>query len=772
MAAPPQSLVRSAAVAVAGCGVRSRGPPAASGLGSFRATDMPKVASRGLATCSAWSSLSSTRHVIFVANARNFVDVASRDPDLGASSSETDSFISNEQLTCAVRKWWDSVASAPAFLALLDEYDVPSFFLKHDHIRDMFTRHLLTENEALSADDGLLPLLLLPPAHVLSMEAQSCAAQPEFEHIARPFIKAVANFIQASYARELATFRRARNLADLRHPHAWFPSTRRISRRWHLHLGPTNSGKTHRAAQQLVSAASGVYMSPLRLLAWEMYERMACAGLRCALRTGQEIIGPDDATHVACTVEMAPVSSKVDVGILDEVQLIVNENRGAAWTRALLGVQARELHICGTAEPFGLLGLLRQLALDCGDEVSVEGHSRMVPLLAEKKPMRGLADIVEGDCVICFTRRDILKMKSELEQLGRSPSVVYGSLPPEIRREQAVLFNDPSSGIDVMVASDAIGMGLNLQIRRVVFQTLRKFDGESVRLLTASEIRQIAGRAGRFGGRYGTRGLVTCLAERDHAIVRSALEEETPTPRALVDASSAAAAASATRRRCRATSPREPSLSLRAALFPLPEQLEAFNSALESEVGRSLPFEDLIVRFVNLAEVSPKYFVGESRGIAELARALCEVRLPPGEKFVFCQAPVAPRDVMALTALHDFARDYAADGHVTFPSVRLSDAPAALTARYVFELEELHKVCDLYLWLAGRFGDAFVNIEEAREARQQVKERISEALCYPLASDDADEQGVVFEGIRSDLPDETLIRHDSVRRSVSETTIS
>ncbi|CAE8639514.1 unnamed protein product, partial [Polarella glacialis] len=255
-------------------------------------------------------------------------------------------------------------------------------------------------------------------------------------------------------------------------------------------------------------------------------------------------------------------------------------------------------------------------------------------------------------------------------------------------------------------------MGLNLQIRRVVFRTLRKFDGEVTRRLTPPEIRQISGRAGRFGGRYGELGLVACFTAEDCAVVREALAEDMTKSEAKVQVGAFP----------------------RAALLPLPEQLEAFSHALEADLGKLLPFAALVERFMSIAEVSPLYFLAQSRSLVEVARALADVRLPPGEKFTFCQAPISSTDLVAFTALHGFARDYAASGFVGFPRVRLAEpcSESGVTARHVLELEGLHKVCEAYLWLASRFPTAFLDGDAAQEARQEVAARIAESLRRPL----------------------------------------
>jgi len=421
----------------------------------------------------------------------------------------------------------------------------------------------------------------------------------------------------------------------------------------------------------------------------------------------------------------------------------VDESRGAAWTRALLGVQARALHICGSADPPGLQELLHRLALDCGDATLTEAYERMTPLVLEGKPLGGFKDIKAGDCVICFTRHDVLLTKAELENLGMSASTIYGSLPPDVRRDQAALFNDPASGYDVLVASDAIGMGLNLQIRRIVFRSLRKFDGETTRCLTAAEIRQISGRAGRYGGRYGSCGLVACFTVQDHEAVSAALDEDGLPPSTLCTADAA-------------------SFEPRAALFPLPEHLEAFSRALEADVGRPLPFGDLVERFLAIAKASPRYFLSRARHMLSIAGVLTDVYLPPGEKFVLCQTPVSDRDTVSLAALHNFACCLAKGGCVPFPASDISDVPIATTGRGVLELEQLHKLCDIYVWLALRFPDAFSEHAAARAVRQLATERIGQSLRLPLDKADLESPASmsVWEGLpvsEDVMPDEALM---------------
>jgi hypothetical protein len=262
---------------------------------------------------------------------------------------------------------------------------------------------------------------------------------------------------------------------DLRAPPSRFPYARALRRRIVYHAGPTNSGKTYSALQALKAAPRGVYCGPLRLLAMEVYERLnAGDGVRCSLVTGQEVLRVPGAGHVACTVEMAALHAHADVAVLDEIQLLGDEQRGAAWTRALLGLPANELHVCGDPSA---VGLVAALAAACGDAFELRVYERFAPLQIDAGGLpNGLADVQPGDCVVAFSRRAIFEARRQVEALtGRRAAVVYGALPAETRREQARAFNDPSEGTaQVLVASDAVGLGLNFNIRRVVFHAMTK----------------------------------------------------------------------------------------------------------------------------------------------------------------------------------------------------------------------------------------------------------------------------------------------------------
>ncbi|KAK1259750.1 hypothetical protein QJS04_geneDACA010153 [Acorus gramineus] len=315
------------------------------------------------------------------------------------------------------------------------------------------------------------------------------------------------------------------DLTDLTRPHTWYPNARKKVRNVFMHVGPTNSGKTYNALKQLEKSTSGIYCGPLRLLAWEVAKRLNKANVPCNLITGQEREEIDGACHKSVTVEMADVSSEYQCAIIDEIQMIGCRTRGYSFTRALLGIPADELHLCGDA---AAVPLVQEILKVTDDIVKVQYYERLSPLIPSKVPLGSFSNIQTGDCIVTFSRREIYNLKKEIEERGKHLcSVVYGSLPPETRTRQALMFNDESSDFDVLVASDAIGMGLNLNISRIIFSTLEKFDGIETRKLTVSEIKQIAGRAGRYGSKFPT-GEVTCIDGEDLPLLHSSLKSFSP----------------------------------------------------------------------------------------------------------------------------------------------------------------------------------------------------------------------------------------------------
>ncbi|MDR4886350.1 DEAD/DEAH box helicase [Fredinandcohnia sp. QZ13] len=258
-----------------------------------------------------------------------------------------------------------------------------------------------------------------------------------------------------------------------------------------LHVGETNTGKTFQAIQRMKEENSGIYLAPLRLLALEIFEKLNNEGVPCNLKTGEEEKVVEGANHLSATVEMLREKDFYEIVVIDEAQMISDKDRGFSWYKAITNANAKEVHIiCSFHAKWMILQLLGN------SNVEVHEYHRDIPLEVETQLFR-LNQTRKGDALVCFSRRRVLETASELQRNGRRVSMIYGSMPPETRKKQIERFNNGET--TVIVATDAIGMGLNLPIRRIVFLENDKFDGTRRRLLTSQEVKQIAGRAGRRG---------------------------------------------------------------------------------------------------------------------------------------------------------------------------------------------------------------------------------------------------------------------------------
>ena len=287
-------------------------------------------------------------------------------------------------------------------------------------------------------------------------------------------------------------------------PEMEFPEALQKKRHFILHAGPTNCGKTYHALECLKQAEKGIYLGPLRLLALEVYEKMSEL-LPCSMVTGEESIVQPESRVISATVEMLDTSQEYDIAVIDEAQMIADPERGHSWTRAILGIRADEIHICMSEDAIPVITHLISL---CHDTYEIERYHRKTELVCEEEPFSFPEDVRHGDALIVFTKKAVLDIAGRLEKEGMSVSVIYGSLPPQIRRKQVHLFTEKETG--VIVSTDAIGMGLNLPVRRIVFMQTDKFDGKETRPLKPAEVKQIAGRAGRYG--LYDRGYVTACS--------------------------------------------------------------------------------------------------------------------------------------------------------------------------------------------------------------------------------------------------------------------
>lgn len=277
-------------------------------------------------------------------------------------------------------------------------------------------------------------------------------------------------------------------------------------------LGPTNTGKTHLAIERMLAHESGMIGLPLRLLAREVYDRVASrlGADRVALITGEEKIKPERARYFVCTVEAMPREIDVDFLAIDEIQLCSDPERGHVFTDRLLNARGRQETLVLGAQT------MREAISDLIPGANFISRPRLSKLTyaGEKKITR----LPTRSAVVAFSASDVYSIAELIRRQRGGAAVVLGALSPRTRNAQVALYQ--SGDVDFLVATDAIGMGLNLDLDHVAFAAVRKFDGQSHRNLTPGELAQIAGRAGRhmndgtFGVTAGVEPLEADLVER------------------------------------------------------------------------------------------------------------------------------------------------------------------------------------------------------------------------------------------------------------------
>lgn len=458
------------------------------------------------------------------------------------------------------------------------------------------------------------------------------------------------------------------------------------ARSFEYFVGPTNSGKTHAAIELLRAAESGMYLAPLRLLALEIHERLSDLGVATSLVTGEERIVHPSARHVSSTVEMVDLKREVDVAVVDEAQLLQDEQRGWAWTLAIAGVRAKRVVMCGSQDG---LAAAQQLAARLGVEVAVRRFERKNPLkVVDAIP---LAALRAGDAAVAFSRNAVVELQGQIRGSGHSTAAIYGSLSPAVRRREAERFR--TGDAEVLVATDAIGLGLNLPIRRLIFVSLEKFDGVTTRMLTPPEIRQIAGRAGRYG--IHEEGQVTALDPRAVRFLRASLDRFDPAP-----------------------------ADLPIWISPTDEHLRRLSAIIgTTRVGRLLQFfqtrvrraEDTDLRIANLSDTI------EVASALELSDRF--MTLPLAVRCTYSRAPVPTRG-NSIAVLGRWGERHATEGIVDG-----SDVTAGLAARDSLLLfEDRSRLATLYLWLAQRFPEVYVDGEAIVRVREQLDDDIHGAL--------------------------------------------
>jgi ATP-dependent RNA helicase SUPV3L1/SUV3 len=467
-----------------------------------------------------------------------------------------------------------------------------------------------------------------------------------------------------------------------------FEMARRLQRSVTLFVGPPNSGKTHAAFERLAQAHDGAYLAPLRLLALEGRDRLVGRGVPCSLLTGEENVPAPGALVVSSTIEMVDTGRPIDVAVIDEAQMIFDSSRGWAWTQAIVAVPANEVIIICSA--YAVAAIERLLGL-CGERCTVRRFERKqhVQLLPQPVPIPALK---HGDAVVAFSRRDVLMLRDQVAAGGHPVSVIYGALPPEVRRREAERFAQGESHI--LVATDAVGMGLNLPIRRVLFSTMVKFDGQADRTLNESEVHQIAGRAGRFG--IHEEGFAGVLKEAEPSAARTLKELLHKVPHA----------------------PR----SFKAPVAPNAWHVDTIASRLHKTRLR-----EVLDVFVDQLKLDDAHFqVAEMEQMLELAGQIDQSagQLPLRQRFIYAQAPVDTRTESQLKEFLDWSANHATAGRAGSPwFLQEVDSHSRLD-----RMEQALRSCTLWLWLDLRFPGVYGQVDEVVALRSQLNDGIERQL--------------------------------------------
>ncbi len=462
-----------------------------------------------------------------------------------------------------------------------------------------------------------------------------------------------------------------------------FPLARELKRKIIFHVGPTNSGKTYTALKELEAATTGYYLAPLRLLALEGYENLKKEGIAVSLITGEEEIIDEESTHISSTIEMMNAAVDVDVCVIDEIQMIADRDRGWAWANALIGVPARKVILTGSSNA---LHAVKELCAYLDEELEVVHFERKNELAMLPNPT-SMKHIEPQTAIVAFSRRDVLSLKQQLSD-KYSVSVVYGNLSPEVRREEARRFREGES--QILVATDAIAMGLNLPIKTLLFSKDNKFDGLRRRELLPTEVHQISGRAGRYG--FEEKGYVGALDETALTTITSAFHMPLP------------------------------DLKLPVSVMASLEHVMLIGEILETD-----NILDILAFFADNMEFEGPFVAANIDSMLEIAAIVSEYTLDLKTRFYLSCAPASISSPYIESVFHRYIRQIEAGGKVLYIPPR--DLPAfAQTNDMLLNAEDRVREISLYLWLSFKFPDIFEDTAKAIAARVRLNNFIENSL--------------------------------------------
>ncbi len=453
------------------------------------------------------------------------------------------------------------------------------------------------------------------------------------------------------------------------------------------YIGPTNSGKTWRAIQyltDLLPSQTGVYLAPLRLLAMEVCDELRGKGLSVSLITGdeQDIVKN---SHITCsTIEMLNTENYYDIAVIDEMQMIADKQRGYAWTNAIMELQAKKIVILGSS---GVETFLREYCENSGDILAIIHTQRFNELrLAEKniKPK----DVPNNSIFVVFSRKSVIQWGQYFRGQHKKVSLIYGAMPPEVRREEARRIRTGEA--QILVATDAVAMGLNLPVQHVIIGEQRKFDGNTLISIPKSLIRQIAGRAGRYG--MHEYGLVAGADIDIHEDVKLGMETADK--------------------------------AIHFAKIPLTPTRKWIRK-IEEDFPNTTILE--LLDTWDLVMKTSKWFQSNLEDLRGKANILIKIKgikkLSLVDQMQLITAPVENKEEY-LSLFEEMVRSVLSKSHEPAPTVEQE--------KFVEELESLYKNVTLYLWFHYRYPSIFTDKEGALDTKRAcvigIRNRLKKGL--------------------------------------------
>ena len=462
-----------------------------------------------------------------------------------------------------------------------------------------------------------------------------------------------------------------------------FPVARSLNREIIFNVGPTNSGKTYAAMSELKEAQSGLYLAPLRLLALEGYENLKKDGINVSLITGEEEIIDEDSTHISSTIEMLNSDIEVDVCVIDEIQMIGDRDRGWAWANALIGAPAKKVILTGSSDA---LNVVKEIANYLNEPLKIVEFERKNPLKLLDSPV-SIKNIEASTAIVTFSRKEVLALKNKISPYFKT-SVVYGNLSPEVRREEARRFREGES--EVLIATDAIAMGLNLPIKTILFAKDNKFDGLQRRELTTSEVLQIAGRAGRYGlHEYGYVGAL------DHPTLNTIKEKFNG--------------------------------KLKPIELPISVMASLEHVLLIGEILQTTNLLTILEFFASNMEFEGPFVAANIDSMIEVAKIVDEYDLDLVSKYHLACAPVSINSPYLEKAFHRYLKLLEENKEVPFIVPNIT-SKKAVSYSALLTAEDIVKEVSLYLWLSFKFGDKFPDTDIAKKVRDELNGYIERTL--------------------------------------------